>query len=108
MTVYLDDWRQPANLGPIDDRWSHLVADSVDELHEFAARMGMRRAWFQDRPGRPHHAHYDVPERARAEAVARGAVELTWRELGRMLRDRKAAGTRPDRSLRAAVRGVPR
>ena len=98
MTVYLDDWRQPARLGPVDDRWSHLVADTDEELHAFAARLGMRRAWFQDKPGRPHHAHYDLPERARAEAVANGAVEVTWRELGRMLRDRRAAPVhdRPD------------
>ncbi len=89
MTVYLDDWRQAAHLGPVDDRWSHLVADDEQELHEFAARLGMRRAWFQTRGSRPHHAHYDLPERARAEAVALGAVEISWRDLGRMLRDRR-------------------
>ncbi len=49
----------------------------------------MRREWFQDRSGRPHHAHYDLPERARHEALANGAVEVSWRELGRMLRDRR-------------------
>ena len=91
MTVYLDDWRQPAHLGPVDDRWSHLIADTEEELHAFAARLGMRRAWFQDRPGRPHHAHYDLPERARDDARAHGVVEVTWRELGRMLRDRRSA-----------------
>ena len=94
MTVYLDDWRQPARLGPVDDRWSHLVADSDEELHAFVARLGMRREWFQDKPGRPHHAHYDLPEQARSEAVANGAVEVTWRDLGRMLRDRRAASIR--------------
>ena len=66
MTVYLDDWRQPARLGPVDDRWSHLVADTDEELHAFAARLGMRREWFQHKAGRPHQAHYDVPERAAA------------------------------------------
>jgi hypothetical protein len=91
VTVYLDDWRQPAHLGPVDDRWSHLVADTDEELHEFASRMGMRREWFQDKPGRPHHAHYDLPERARAEALANGAVEVTWRALGRMLRARRTS-----------------
>lgn len=91
LTVYLDDWRQSAHLGPVDDRWSHLVADTAEELHLFAERMGMRRAWFQERPGRPHHAHYDLPERVRAEAVANGAVEVTWRQLGRMLADRRLA-----------------
>ncbi len=100
VTVYLDDWRQAAHLGPVDDRWSHLVADTEQELHAFAERMGMRRAWFQDKPDRPHHAHYDLPERARAEAVANGAVEVTWRELGRMLRDRRNAATAGDAALR--------
>ena len=107
MTVYLDDWRQAAHLGPVDDRWSHLVADTDEELHAFAERMGMRRAWFQDRPGRPHHAHYDLPERARAEAVANGAVEVTWRELGRILRDRRGAPSAADlagRTDRTAAR----
>jgi len=61
--------------------------------------MGMRRAWFQDKPGRPHHAHYDLPERARAEAVANGAVEVTWRELVRLLRDRRTAAPPADTTL---------
>jgi hypothetical protein len=91
MSVYLDDWRQPARLGPVDDRWSHLVADSDDELHRFAAGLGMKREWFQHRPNRPHQAHYDLPERARAEALALGAVPVTWRQLGRMLRQRRTA-----------------
>ena len=92
MTVYLDDWRQPARLGPVDDRWSHLVADTDDELHAFAARLGMRREWFQHKAGRPHQAHYDVPERARREALDLGAVPVTWRQVGRMMRERRGAG----------------
>ena len=105
MAVYLDDWRQPARLGPVEDRWSHLVADTDDELHAFAARLGMKREWFQHKSNRPHQGHYDVPERARPEAVANGAVEVTWRDLGRMLRDRRAAstgGTRVTRGPRGA------
>lgn len=94
MTVYLDDWRQPARLGPVTDRWSHLVADSDAELHEFAARLGMRREWFQHKSDRPHQAHYDVPERSRRDALALGAVAVSWRQLGRMLRERRRA--RPD------------
>ncbi|HEY5097822.1 MAG TPA: DUF4031 domain-containing protein [Acidimicrobiales bacterium] len=93
MTVYLDDWRQPAHLGPVDDRWSHLVADTDDELHAFATRMGMRREWFQHKDGRPHQAHYDVPERARRTALDLGAVEVTWRQVGRMMRERRRAGS---------------
>ncbi len=93
MTVYLDDWRQPARLGRVTDRWSHLVADTEEELHAFAARLGMRREWFQHKPARPHHAHYDVPERARPDVLALGAVAVSWRELGRMVRSRRPART---------------
>jgi hypothetical protein len=89
MTVYLDDWRQPARLGPLDDRWSHLVADTDEELHAFAARLGMQRSWFQANARRPHQAHYDVPDRLRPEALALGAVAVTWRQVGRMMRARR-------------------
>jgi hypothetical protein len=86
VTVYLDDWRQPARLGPVDDRWSHLVADSDEELHAFAAQLGMKREWFQHKEGRPHQAHYDLPERSRQAALDLGAVPVTWRQVGRMIR----------------------
>jgi hypothetical protein len=93
MTVYLDDWRQHAHLGPVSDRWSHLVADTHEELHAFAERLGMRRAWFQYNHRRPYQAHYDVPERLRADALEHGAVLITWRQVGRMMRDRRTAGS---------------
>jgi hypothetical protein len=95
MTVYLDDWRQSARLGPVDDRWSHLVADTAEELHVFASRMGMKREWFQSKDGRPHHDHYDLPERARGEALVLGAVPVSWRQVGRMMRQRRTETSMP-------------
>jgi len=102
VTVYVDDWRQAAQVGPIRDRWSHLLADDQDELHQFAARLGLRRTAFQ-RHRHPAGNHYDVTDRLRLEAIALGAVAITWREAGRMLRAAKrgAGGTdgwppRPD------------
>lgn len=51
----------------------HLLADSLDELHEMAQRLGLKRAWFQDkRSGK----HYDLVPSKRATAVALGAIEL--------------------------------
>ena len=56
-----------------DDRWSHLVADSDEELHEFASRLGMRREWFQHKERRaPSSSHYDLPERSRQRGVGPG------------------------------------
>ena len=47
MAVYVDDARIPARVGRIRARWSHLFADSQDELHAFAQTIGLKRAWFQ-------------------------------------------------------------
>lgn len=32
MTVYVDDMRRPATVGRISARWSHLTADTREEL----------------------------------------------------------------------------
>ncbi len=55
----------------------HLVADTEQELHDFAAKIGMKRAWFQ--AGRV--PHYDLTESRRARAVSMGAREITRREM---------------------------
>lgn len=62
-------------------RWSHMVSDvGADELHEFAAKLGLKREWSQERPKASAH-HYDVTPPKRALAVRYGAVEVTSREL---------------------------
>ena len=85
VAVYVDEpiwqWR--------GRRWCHLTADDSDELHRFAAGLGLRRRWFQSKPGRPWHDHYDLPEEVRALALAHGAVALSTREMGRMQADRR-------------------
>lgn len=79
-------------------RWCHLTADSVEELHAFAATLGLKRSRFQTKPGRPWVDHYDITETTRCEAVALGAIEISFREMGaRIARKRQAA--------RAAARG---
>ncbi len=95
MAVYVDDWRQRARLGPITSRWSHLIADGEDELHRFAERLGLRRAWFQFDHRHPHRGHYDVPEHVRRRAIELGAEAVTWRELGALLRARRTVAGDP-------------
>jgi Protein of unknown function (DUF4031) len=75
VAVYVDDarirWRGL--------HWSHLVADTADELHAAARALGLRREWAQDK-GRT--LHYDLPEHLRERAIELGLAEpLTWREL---------------------------
>lgn len=76
MTVYVDDMRVPARVGRINARWSHLMADTDEELHEFAARLGLRRSWHQ-KPGTPI-SHYDVTDSKRDEALRLGAVPIGY------------------------------
>lgn len=67
MAVYVDDecieWR-----GQV---WCHMVADTPDELHSFAARIGLKRAWFQTQSVYPH---YDVTLSIRVKALEMGAI----------------------------------
>lgn len=49
-----------------------MVADTLEELHDFAARLGLQRHWFQDRGRYPH---YDVTSAARLRALRMGAID---------------------------------
>lgn len=81
MSVYVDDVFIP--YGRM--KMCHMIADTEDELHDMAARIGMKRKWFQggDRP------HYDVSMSRRKLAVEQGAVEITIKELVHRLRESK-------------------
>ena len=89
MTVYVDDFRMPARVGRLRARWSYLTADTRDELHAFATRLGLQRGWFQDKDdGR---WHYDVTDSKRGEAIALGATPVGIREMGEFVRARRLA-----------------
>lgn len=76
MTILID----PAVWPWRGDRWAHLVSDeSYDELHAFAASIGIPRRAFQG-------DHYDVPAWLRLEAIEAGARPVDSRELVRRLR----------------------
>ncbi len=70
MAVYVDDavhsWR--------GQRWAHLLADTLDELHAMAARLGIPRRAFQNKAS---GAHYDVPAALREEAIRLGVVPIS-------------------------------
>ena len=59
--------------------WCHMATDGpLSELHQMAARLGLRRAWFQDAPG---HPQYDLTPGKRAQALRLGAQAVSTREL---------------------------
>jgi hypothetical protein len=77
MAVYVDDARIPWR----GRRWSHLVADTPEELYAAAGQLGLRREWAQT-GGRT--LHYDLPDELRERAIELGVAEpLTWRELAK-------------------------
>lgn len=55
----------------------HMVADTLEELHEMADKIGVNRKWFQNK--RMHH--YDICKSKRKLAVKYGAKEITTKEL---------------------------
>ena len=94
MSVYVD----PLMTSLKSAKWRHskachLFADTLEELHAFAAKLGLRLEWFQCRPSLMQipFAHYDLTATRRIAAVHNGAIELDraatvtkWRELGFM------------------------
>lgn len=66
MAVYVDNAFIPWRRGI----WSHLMADDLEELHEFAEQLGLRREWFQEKS----IPHYDVTKSKRLQAIAQGAI----------------------------------
>ena len=91
MTVYVDHAFAVGDWG----RWSgggHMQADTLDELHAFAARIGMRQEWFQSKPGRPEKDHYDLTRATRDLAITLGAVA-----------EDRQSGTRRRKTIRRAM-----
>ena len=83
MTVYVDDmFRYP--MGKFHRmKMSHMVADTEDELHAMADKIGVARRWYQG-------DHYDIAMSKRTLALENGAKEISWRELGMMMREKRS------------------
>lgn len=86
MTVYVDD--MAAAFGRM--KMCHMLADTDDELHAMANRIGVSRRWWQAPP--KHDSHYDIALSKRALAVRYGAVEVTLRQMALMNRQRREIG----------------
>lgn len=83
MAVYVDQAEHPFK-GML---MCHMLADTLEELHEMAERIGMRREWFQ-----PYSTpHYDVCKSMRKLALAYGAIEIDRRRTVAIIRQWRAA-----------------
>jgi hypothetical protein len=103
MSCYVDKlqvWPNPRNarVRRVGEKhghqWCHLWADTLEELHAMARKIGMKPEWFQNAPapcavgfieGEVMEAarrraislpHYDLVPPRRDEAVALGAIEF--------------------------------
>ena len=57
----------------------HLVADTEEELHAFAERVGLGRHWWEG--VQKGHPHYDIPAKRWKAVMRGGAVIVTSREM---------------------------
>lgn len=76
MPVYIDDaiweWRGL--------KWAHLLADDTDELHRFAASLGIHQTSYQG-PPKTSVPHYDLTGYERRRAIASGAIACSRDEI---------------------------
>lgn len=73
MSVYVD--QEKNSFGRM--KMCHMVADSLDELHEMAGKLGLKRSWFQGKK----LPHYDVSMSKRAQAIELGAISIDRKQL---------------------------
>jgi len=94
VTVYAYEIKhQQRWAGSLSDPWFTLTADTVDELHEFASRLGLPSQGSQ--PGTlatPQQApvswHYTVTASERNRAIELGAHAITQREASKIEQQR--------------------
>jgi len=87
MAVLVDELREYPYVRWRVKHWCHMVSDTgFDELHAFAAALGIPRERFQ-------RDHYDLPPWLRERALAQGAHAVTIHELSQRM-----AGPRGDRN----------
>lgn len=70
MPVYMDRRKMPYGRMLM----SHLLADTLPELHAMADTIGLARRHFQVNTGKV--PHYDLSQAFRAKAVKAGAIEI--------------------------------
>ncbi|KRA29879.1 MULTISPECIES: DUF4031 domain-containing protein [unclassified Nocardioides] len=79
--IYIDDMQRPAQVGPVEGVWSHLLSDlpgeaGTAELLAFAERLGIDARWIQNAGTATEH--FDVREPTRQRALALGATPVRY------------------------------
>ncbi len=77
MSTYIDDFNAP--YGRM--RMCHMMADTLEELHAMADKIGVSRRWVQLEGRFPH---YDICLSKKKLAIAHGAIEISARDMVKM------------------------
>lgn len=91
MTAYIDypKFTKPGG----KKKYSHLVADSLEELHAFALKIGIKRHFFHKTA---KHPHYDLTEQQYHLAVTAGAHLVDSRTLIKVSRVAMGLAAEPE------------
>ena len=98
MSVYVDELFNTRSLKSAKWQYNqscHMRADTEEELHAMAAKIGLRQEWCQY-PDNPVKRHYDLTATKRALAVKNGAISVTWREMVQKFSGERISDTVPD------------
>lgn len=84
MSIYIDN----ANIisSKLRGNWCHMVAipiADIDNLHLIANKIGLKREWYQSSAKIPH---YDVVKNKIKKAIKLGVIEVSTRELIKLVR----------------------
>lgn len=87
MAVYVDDMAaeyRPSHRPGRRYVMSHMMADTDDELHAMADRIGVARKWYQG-------DHYDITQTKKALAIKAGAKLISLRDMARFAMTQRKA-----------------
>jgi hypothetical protein len=82
MAVYVDREENPFGRRIM----CHMLADSLEELHAMADKIGMKRSWYQPKST----PHYDLCQLQRLMAVQAGAIEIDRKRTVQIIREWRA------------------
>ena len=102
MAVFIDNGKYPYRRMLM----CHMGADTLEELHAMAERLGIRVKWFQ---GHTRIPHYDICQSKRHLAILYGAIPVTQKEFVCLMTGRKSKYVRSrEEILNAPCTGTPR
>lgn len=76
--IYIDKPEWSKHGGKSRKKYSHMIADSLTELHDFAAKIKVKRHFFH---ASSRIKHYDIAEEMFQVVLDNGAMEVDTREI---------------------------